>query len=204
MGKAEDHAAEPKTFGKYKVLSKLGVGGMSAVYADRPMKVGNGVGSTGLATTGTIPRQLAAGWIEEHALVVNVEGLGGVLIVACGHQTVPRLLQRYDDAFDGPLYGVLGGLHLPVPEGRILMGPLDVQRRLASGDGLFSPLTRTEAREHIDLLRERRLGIVGISGHDSSDQVIAYAADVFGETYRHIRVGEEILITAPDAGSSAQ
>jgi metal-dependent hydrolase (beta-lactamase superfamily II) len=171
--------------------------GMMTVYADRPMKVGNGVGSTGLATTGTIPRQLVAGWIEEHALVVNVEGLGGVLIVACGHQTVPNLLRRYDEAFDEPLYGVLGGLHFPVPEGRIALGPIDVQRQLASGDGLFRPLEMADAQAQIALLKERRLGIVGISGHDSSDEVIALAAETFGEAYQHIRVGEAILISAP-------
>ena len=63
--------------------------GLLSVYANKPMQLGNGVGSTGIGTTGTIPRQLAAGWIEEHALVVNVAGLGGVIIVGCGHQRVP-------------------------------------------------------------------------------------------------------------------
>jgi 7,8-dihydropterin-6-yl-methyl-4-(beta-D-ribofuranosyl)aminobenzene 5'-phosphate synthase len=170
--------------------------GMATVYADKPMKVGNGVGSTGLGTTGTIPRQLVAGWIEEHALVVNVRGLGGVLIVACGHQTVPNLLKRYDEAFDEPLYGVLGGLHFPVPEGRISLGPIDVQRQLASGDGLFRPLEMADAQAQIALLKERGLGIIGISGHDSSDEVIAQVAEIFGEAYHHIRVGEAILISS--------
>ena len=169
--------------------------GMTAVYADRPMKVGNGVGSTGLGTTGTIARQLVAGWIEEHALVVNVRGLGGVIIVACGHQTVPNLLKRYDEAFEEPLFGVVGGLHFPVPEGRIKLGPIDVQRRLASGDGLFSPVTMEDADAQIALLEERGLGIVGISGHDSSDEVIAHVAEVFGDTFHPIRVGEAIFIS---------
>ncbi len=171
--------------------------GMTTVYATKPMRVGNGVGSTGLGTTGTIPRQLVAGWIEEHALVVNVRGLGGVIIVACGHQTVPNLLRRYDEAFEEPLYGVVGGLHFPVPEGRIKLGPIDVQRRLASGDGVLSPVTMEEADAEIALLLERGLGIVGISGHDSSDEVIAHVAKLFGDSYRHIRVGEAILISAP-------
>ena len=70
--------------------------------ADKPMQLGDGLGSTGIGTTGTIPRQLAMGWIDEQALVVNVAGLGGVIIVGCGHQTVSDLLRRYDEAFSEP------------------------------------------------------------------------------------------------------
>ena len=170
--------------------------GMSTVYANKPMQIGTGVGSTGLATTGTISRQLAAGWIEEHSLVVLVEGLGGVIIVACGHQPVPNLLRRYDDVFSEPLYGVVGGLHFPVPEGRLAFGPIDVQRRLASGDGLFSPLGMEEVQEHIAMLEKRDLGIIAVSAHDSSDEVIEMVRERFGEAHRYVRVGEEIVISA--------
>jgi len=170
--------------------------GMDAVYANKPMQIGNGVGSTGLATTGTIPRQLAAGWIEEHSLVVNVEGLGGVIIVACGHQPVPNLIRRYDEVFSAPLFGVVGGLHFPVPEGRLAFGPIDVQRRLASGDGLFNPLGMEEILRQIAMLKERKLGIIALSAHDSSDEVIEIVRKAFGEAHRYIRVGEEIVISA--------
>lgn len=74
---------------------------------------------------------------------MNVEGKGIVLIVGCGHQTIPKLLKRYDDVFDEPLYGIVGGLHFPVPEGRLKLLGLDVQRRLASGEGIFSPISPT-------------------------------------------------------------
>lgn len=171
--------------------------GMGTVYANRPMQIGTGVGSTGLATTGTIPRQLAAGWIEEHSLVVNVEGLGGVIIVACGHQPIPNLIKRYDEVFSEPLFGVVGGLHFPVPEGRLTFGPIDVQRRLASGDGLFNPLGMEEVREQIAMLKKRNLGIIAVSAHDSSDEVIEMVREEFGEAHRYIRVGEEIVIGAP-------
>lgn len=175
--------------------------GMTAITADKPVQIGTGVGSTGLASTGTIGRQLAIGWIEEHSLVVNVEGLGGVIIVACGHQPVPNLLKRYDDAFEAPLYGIIGGLHFPVPEGRIKLGPLDVQRRLASGGGLLSPLTIDEVDQQIKLLESYNPGIIGVSPHDSSDQVIEKVRLAFPGRYRHLRVGEEILITAPTAAT---
>ena len=170
--------------------------GMSAVHADRPMRLGRGVGSTGLATTGTIGRQLVAGWIEEHSLVVNVEGFGGVIIVACGHQPVPNLIKRYDEAFGAPLFAVVGGLHFPVPEGRIKLGPIDVQRTLASGEGLFNPLGMAEVQRQITLLKQRELGLIAVSAHDSSDEVIEMIRLEFGEAHRYIRVGEEILIGA--------
>lgn len=170
--------------------------GLFTVRADKPMALAEGVGSTGIATTGGIPRQLALGWIEEHALVVNVAGLGGVIIVGCGHQTVSRLLQRYDDAFSAPLYGIVGGLHLPVPQGRIKVGPLDVQRRLASGSGIFNPISMAEVEQEIALLKARNLGLIGVSAHDSSDEVIDLIRREFGDAHRHVRVGEEIVISA--------
>ncbi len=172
--------------------------GLFRVHADRPMALGNGLGTTGLGTTGTIGRQLRMGWIEEHSLVVNVDGLGGVLIVGCGHQPVPRLVERYDAAYGEPLYGIVGGLHFPVPEGRIHIGPLDVQRDLASGNGLFEPLTMAQVEEELAMLKRRNLGILAVSGHDSSDQVIEKVRDLFGDAHRYVRVGEEIVIRAPD------
>jgi len=171
--------------------------GLEPIRADQPLPIGRGVGSTGLATTGAIGRQLAVGWIEEHSLVVLVEGLGGVIIVACGHQPLPNLLARYDAAFEPPLYGIIGGLHFPVPEGRIKVGPLDVQRRLASGEGLFSPLDMPEVERQIDMLEQRELGIIGVSPHDSSDEVIARIAQRFGERYRPVKAGAAIDISTP-------
>ena len=172
--------------------------GMSTVYANRPMQIGNGVGSTGLGSTGTIPRQLTIGWIEEHSLVVMVEGLGGVLIVGCGHQPVPNLIKRYQEAYSEPLYGIVGGLHFPVPEGRIMLGPMDVQRRLASGDGLFSPLAMDEVERQIAMLKKLELGIIAVSAHDSSDEVIERVREEFGAAHRYVRVGEEIVISSSD------
>jgi hypothetical protein len=171
--------------------------GLSGIYADQPMVLGDGLGTTGLGTTGAIGRQLAIGWIEEHSLVVNVEGLGGVLIVGCGHQPVPRLVERYDVAYSEPLYGIIGGVHFPIPEGRIWLGPLDAQRLLASGDGLFDPLTMEQVDRELTMLKQRNLGILAISGHDSSDEVITRARDLFGDAHRYLRVGEEIVIRAP-------
>jgi metal-dependent hydrolase (beta-lactamase superfamily II) len=166
--------------------------GLSPIHAGEPTGIGKGV-----ASTGTIPRQLVFGWIDEQALVVNVADRGTVLIVGCGHQTIPKLLERYDEVFDEPLYGIVGGLHFPVPEGRLKLLGLDVQRRLASGTGVLSPLTTDEVKDQMNQLHERNLGLVAVGGHDSSDEVIAMFNDTFGDAYRHVRVGERIVLGPP-------
>lgn len=167
--------------------------GLSPVHSAEARRIGKGV-----ASTGTIPRQLIFGWIDEQALVVNVEGLGAVLIVGCGHQTLPKLLDRYDRVFREPLYGIVGGLHFPVPEGRLKLLGLDAQQIFASGDGMFSPITMDEVKAQVDALDSRNLGVVGLGGHDSSDEVIAMFQERFGDSYRPVRVGERIVIDSND------
>jgi metal-dependent hydrolase (beta-lactamase superfamily II) len=167
--------------------------GLSPIHAREPTRIGKGI-----ASTGTIPRQLVFGWIDEQALVVHVAERGAVLIVGCGHQTIPKLLERYDQVFSAPLYGIVGGLHLPVPEGRLKVLGLDAQRILASGTGMFSPVTMDDVEEQMRELQGRNLGLVGVGGHDSSDEVIAMFNDTFGDAHRHIRVGERILVGPPE------
>ena len=166
--------------------------GLNPVHAAEPTVIGSGV-----ASTGTIPRQLVFGWIDEQALVVHVAERGAVLIVGCGHQTISKLLQRYDQVFSEPLYGIVGGLHFPVPDGRLQMLGLNVQRILASGDGMFAPITMEDVKADLAALQGRRLGLIGVGGHDSSDEVIAMFNDAFDDAYRHIRVGERIVIGPP-------
>ena len=189
IGNAQSPFAHPRA--RAFVPVAMTYPGLEATQTDEPRQLGPGV-----ATTGTIPRQLVVGAIDEQSLAVNVEGVGVVLIVGCGHQPIPNLLRRYDQLFDQPLHGIIGGLHLPVPQGRLWMAGLDVQRVFASGDGLFSPLTMEEIERQLALLRERELGVIGVGGHDSSDEVIALFAEAFGPAYRYVRVGEPIVVAS--------
>ncbi len=150
----------------------------------------------GLATTGPIARQLFAGHIDEQALVINVEGLGLVVIVGCGHQTVEKLLLRIEESFDEPLYGIIGDLHYPVPEGRLFIAGIDAQRRFASGDGPFDPLTIEEVRRDMQLLEDQGLGLIALGGHDTSDQVLREFETNFDGIFRKVRVGEQITISS--------
>jgi metal-dependent hydrolase (beta-lactamase superfamily II) len=164
--------------------------GIEPVVSAEPTIVG-----PGLASTGTIPRQLAFGWIDEQALAIHVEGRGVVLVVGCGHQTMPKLLERYDDLFDIPLYGVIGGLHYPVPDGRFYALGINLQRRFASGRGIFDPIDMPEVRDELRMLEARNLGLIGVGGHDSSDEVIAMFRERFGPAYRDVRVGQPITLS---------
>ena len=38
------------------------------------------------------------------------------------------------------------------------------------------------------------LGLIALGGHDTSDEVIAWAAARFGERWQHVKVGQAIVI----------
>lgn len=149
---------------------------------------------SGVASMGTILRQLFMGQIEEQALVVNVAGKGIVIFSGCGHQTLPKILKKAEETFQERIYGVIGDLHYPVPTGRLKLLGINAQRFFASGDGPFQTIDEKEIERDITLVRNLNPGIVAVGGHDSSDEVIARFADVFGSVYRHVRMGEWIRI----------
>ena len=153
---------------------------------------------SGIATTGPIPRSLFIGRIEEQALVVNVRGKGLVLIVGCGHQTLAKLLQRVDEAFEEPLFGIVGDLHYPVPNGRIHTFGIDLQRRFASGDGPTSPIAWDQVVADVSSLESRKLGLVAIGGHDTSDEVIEEFGRRFGARFHRAEVGAPIRVEDVD------
>jgi 7,8-dihydropterin-6-yl-methyl-4-(beta-D-ribofuranosyl)aminobenzene 5'-phosphate synthase len=161
--------------------------GLTPVLAHAPTII-----SAGLATTGTIPRQLFVGRTDEQALAVNVEGKGIVLIVGCGHQTLARLLERTQAVFGQPVYGVVGGLHFPVPDGRLVVLGLNVQRWAASGTGPFHPLTARDVDE--DIARLKGSSFLSVGGHDSSDEVVTAFRTAFGPAYHDLKVGEPLVV----------
>lgn len=149
--------------------------------------------STGVASTGPIPRRLFIGRVDEQALVINLEGHGLVVIVGCGHQTVPKLLERIEAAFNEPIYAIVGDLHYPVPEGRLYVAGIDAQRRLASGNGVFAPIDESEVRQEIELLN-RKLSFLALGGHDTHDAVFDQFENLMGEKFQRVRVGVPITL----------
>jgi metal-dependent hydrolase (beta-lactamase superfamily II) len=117
-----------------------------------------------------------------------------VIIVGCGHQTVSKILARANQVFSEPLYGLIGDLHYPIPEGRLSLLGINLQRYLASGEGPHKPITKDTMIKDIELLKQTGLQIIGLGGHDTSDEAIKYFSDSFGSGYRYVKVGSTISI----------
>lgn len=145
----------------------------------------------GVASTGPIARRLFLGRIDEQSLIIHVEGHGLVAIVGCGHQTVPKLLEHVRENFSQPLVGLIGDIHYPYPEGRLRIAGIDVQRRLASGDGLWRPIGRQRIQREIDQL-ESQLDFIALGTHDTSDAVLDFFATAFGSRFEAVVVGQPI------------
>ena len=164
--------------------------GLKPVCADNPAII-----SKGVATTGTIPRYLFfSGWTNEQALAINVEGKGVVLVVGCGHQTVPRLIKRTQELSDAPIYGIVGGLHYAVTDSRIKILGTPIQKLYGTGKPPWNFTTMEEVDKDIEVLRKIKPGIVALSPHDSCDVSINAFRKAFPTAYRDIRVGKYLVI----------
>ncbi len=149
----------------------------------------------GVYTTGTIPRSLfIMGWVEEQALAIRLKDKGVVLILGCGHQTIQRVIERTKKLFEDPVYGVFGGLHLPVlKRGNISTLGL-IQWIVGSDRPLWKGLSEKDVYEAIESLLAENVQRVGLSPHDSSPWSIGEFKKAFGEKYVEIMAGKEIKL----------
>jgi 7,8-dihydropterin-6-yl-methyl-4-(beta-D-ribofuranosyl)aminobenzene 5'-phosphate synthase len=146
----------------------------------------------GIYSIGPIARSLwLMGLTFEQALAVNVEGKGIVLIIGCGHQTRARALARTEALFDRPLYGVIGGLHFPVTASRM---PRGAQRVLGTGYLPWRQIDEDDVRAAMQILEAKHPRLVAISPHDSCDWTLGAFRHTFGERYRDVVVGREIVV----------
>ncbi len=166
--------------------------GIEPIHAKDPIVVG-----TGVATIGSIANAmffLSSGIEYEQALAVNVENKGIVLIVGCGHQRLPKLLDRAAALFDEPIYGIIGGLHYPVEGGPIEIAGMSPYSYFGTGKLPWERITKSELQANIALLKQQQLKIVALSPHDSSPLSFRMFHESFGATYHQLRVGEEIRV----------
>lgn len=164
--------------------------GLSPICAENPTKI-----SAGVTTTGVIANQLFFGGLTpEQAIAVNVLGKGIVLIVGCGHQTLPKLLERAEALFDAPVYGLIGGLHYPVTDSRMIIFGVKIQKYFGTGKTPWAPMTLKDVRNNINLLKKINPGIVALSAHDSCDVSIEEFRKAFGVKYRDVKIGEAIVV----------
>lgn len=149
----------------------------------------------GVALLPPLPRMLFwLGPIAEQALVVNVRGRGLVVVTGCGHPEIERTLAAAEKVVDAPVHAVIGGLHLPVHP---LGTPLLPQAVLGNPNWPWRPISEADAWAVVAAIDERGPGLVALSGHDSTPWTIEAFGQAFGDAYRTVRVGEEIVIASP-------
>jgi 7,8-dihydropterin-6-yl-methyl-4-(beta-D-ribofuranosyl)aminobenzene 5'-phosphate synthase len=149
-----------------------------------PRALGNGI-----ASIGPIPRQLfLLGYTAEQALAVNLEGKGVVLFVGCGHQGVRQIVERAQQLFDEPIYGIVGGLHLPARGGRPLLAAVGADRLPWPG------MAERDVDQAIEEIARVGPAVVALSPHDSSNWTIGRFKAAFGDRYREIKVGRELSL----------
>jgi 7,8-dihydropterin-6-yl-methyl-4-(beta-D-ribofuranosyl)aminobenzene 5'-phosphate synthase len=164
--------------------------GLSPICTEKPTKI-----SKGVTTIGTISNQFFfLGLTPEQAIAVNVSGKGIVLIVGCGHQTLGKLLERTKALFDMPVYGIIGGLHYPVTESRVIIFGIEAQKYFGTGKTPWEPMTLEDVQNNINLLKDVKPGLVALSAHDSCDASINEFRKTFGPNYRDVKVGEPIIV----------
>ncbi len=84
------------------VLRNIRSLGLEVIELDEPTAVSEGVWTTGSMW----------GPPAEQGLVINVSGLGAVLITGCAHPKVELMAQRAAEIAGARLYAVVGGFHL--------------------------------------------------------------------------------------------
>ncbi|MEA3487209.1 MAG: MBL fold metallo-hydrolase, partial [Thermodesulfobacteriota bacterium] len=165
--------------------------GLDPIYTEKPTVIAKGV-----ATIGTIPNQdFFLGWIAEQALAVNVKEKGIVLIVGCGHQTLPKIVKRAEALFEEPIYGIVGGLHYPVTDSRVKVVGIRMQKYLGTCRLPWRSITMDLVQENIDFLKKQNPKVVGLSAHDSCDASIAAFRDAFPTAYNEVKVGKGIVVS---------
>lgn len=97
----------------------------------------------GVRSTGNLGRA-----IDEHSLMIDVDGRGLVLLVGCSHPGITNILKRALEVSGSPIYAVIGGFHISsahegLEVGRFLM---DMGVRLVSPCHCTRPPARREIK----------------------------------------------------------
>jgi len=164
--------------------------GLEPVYSPEPTVL-----AAGVATIGVIPNQdYFMGWIDEQAIVINVEGKGLVVITGCGHPTLPKILERVEALFDEPIYGVIGGYHLPMTDGNTKILGVGIQKYIGTGKLPWDPITLEEVQENIAVLQQKNPQVVALSPHDSCEVSLEAFRSAFPTAFKDIKVGEWLMV----------
>lgn len=144
-----------------------------------------------VSTTGVIQSQIFFGEIEEQSLIVNVEGKGLVIISGCGHQTIKKIIERTEILFDEPIYGIIGGFHLPMT---VQENITPIYKYFVTGKLPWQSLSLDDIQENIRILKDKNIKVISISRHDTSLESINLFKEAFPDEFIDLLVGNPIKI----------
>ena len=127
------------------------------------------------ATTGPLKANLFfSGATEEQSLIYNVKNKGAVVIIGCGHPDLEKIFKMVEKITSENIYAVVGGLHLPLKNGRIKKAGIDFQRLIGTGEKPWLNLDENYLDNKIDILKKADPEKILLSPHDSSDYALEY------------------------------
>lgn len=163
-------------------------------HVEDPIVIANGIASIGSIRN----PMFFAGETFEQALAINVKGKGIVIIVGCGHQGIHKIIDRVEALFDTPIYGIIGGLHLPIPKfpgDDVTWAGLPVFKFIVTRRPPWEPWHKNDREDTLKYLKARNPKLVALSPHDSSMESINAFKDAFKEAYTDLKVGKTIKIS---------
>jgi len=72
--------------------------------------------------------------------------------------------------------------------------PYGMQRVIGTGKPPWQFVNRADVRSTVDYLRGKDPALVGLSPHDSCDWAVEAFKGAFGDRYRDVAVGDEIVV----------
>jgi len=135
--------------------------------------------------------------VYEQAMAINVEGKGIVIIVGCGHQGIKKIIDRVEALFDTPIYGFIGGLHLPIPKfpsDEDDWSGLPIHKFIMTTRPPWEPWHKNDRDFALDYLKARNPKLMALSPHDSSIESINIFKETFKEAYFDLKVGKVIKL----------
>ncbi len=146
----------------------LNIPGGNPIVAEDPQIIAPGVGTSGTFIFQELfPFSILSGWQAEHALVINLENRGLVIITSCGHPGLEQITEQVESVYQVPVIGIIGGLH-------------------------YVAATNAQVAQGVQYMQEHLFQFAALSPHDSKPEQIELFRQAFGEHYYDIKVGQTI------------
>ncbi len=149
----------------------------------------------GLGSTGPLAAMLFfLGYTREQSLIANIKGKGLVLVIGCGHPTLPVIVSMVRKMSSLPIYAVVGGLHLPLTGSRLNKLGVQLQRILGTGKMWNDPINDEDVDVVVSALNEAKPQRVLFSLHDSCDRALERLSREVDAKVEALQAGESYTL----------